>query len=864
MNQIEEYDLGKRDDDALALIDRLLREEPVQDQAVSAYLFQKRLWLLFRQENNQEIVSLLEKKPPEDAFSALIFASALRNLGLHGKAEALLQKLLADDRKALSPIFLEKGNLLVEQGRYPEAASFFERAAQDLSSPALLESALVKQGIALMLQGDYKKAEAILDKLKIKEGKDPLFSSINAYLEAQNQLHDGNNAAALSSYERSISHPLPLTMLKPLLLEYGYFLLSLAEKTNSGENFELFDRADRIFVKLIDLNEPEEGWIGLGKSFLARSAIHQGGNKERKDEIVEALLQLSSEQADELAFLIQTESEEDFKKGNERYLFAISNAPKEKRARLSLQHGLHLVRWGAALEQEGFKEKSSIRFQEGSEALDLFMTTFPASPSLTKAAIAYVKASLASNTKETKTQEVLLSLERNGDLEKTLAKALALLLAIEKRKDQNTINSLTEAALTAYQSTLVKGQHSPLLREARYLLASSLYKVEDYPKAQEILFQRSGLEEPAPLSPEELFLAANIAEKEGRSEDKRALYVRLYEEHPAHPLAKEAAFKRYTLKEYLSGGKQEMKHLEQFVSTWKTSPRLPVAYYAIGLDYRQDRKSQEGKWVRKKSYTKAIQAFSEATSSFYSLKDKHLIPKDQEDALAFLALNAELETGICNFEIARESKAAKREVYLEYAKDIFQRIASRLDAEGRESKTAKAWPIYIEAKLFLAEAEIGLNDFDKGKQDLSEALEYLKKVGVHDGYYFGKAHYLAAEFSLHDSHYEEALRHLTLAENDDSGLTTEEKLSGAIKKGHCLKSLGRLDDAMNVFSSVVNADAVSSLRVQAMLERAYIYREQNRFDLYRKQLEALQRMGGKWQAKAKQLLEEYYGEHRHQ
>ena len=61
---------------------------------------------------------------------------------------------------------------------------------------------------------------------------------------------------------------------------------------------------------------------------------------------------------------------------------------------------------------------------------------------------------------------------------------------------------------------------------------------------------------------------------------------------------------------------------------------------------------------------------------------------------------------------------------------------------------------------------------------------------------------------------------------------------------------------MLILSKAINEDAVSGLRVKAMLLRAEIYQLQGRHELAQNQLEATAKKGGKWGFKAKEKLEQ--------
>jgi hypothetical protein len=109
--------------------------------------------------------------------------------------------------------------------------------------------------------------------------------------------------------------------------------------------------------------------------------------------------------------------------------------------------------------------------------------------------------------------------------------------------------------------------------------------------------------------------------------------------------------------------------------------------------------------------------------------------------------------------------------------------------------------------------------------------------------------------------YSDALECLKQAQNTAKGdlLATDQRLDLYIQESMCYRGLQQWDNAILVLSKVVNDDAISSLRLKAMLLRAEVYELQGRPELARKQLDSMANKGGPWAAKAKEKLEKDYG-----
>ena len=64
---------------------------------------------------------------------------------------------------------------------------------------------------------------------------------------------------------------------------------------------------------------------------------------------------------------------------------------------------------------------------------------------------------------------------------------------------------------------------------------------------------------------------------------------------------------------------------------------------------------------------------------------------------------------------------------------------------------------------------------------------------------------------------------------------------------------------MSLLAEIINDDAASSTRIEAMFFRAELYENQNRHDLAVKQLIAITKKGGDWSRRAEKKLKECYG-----
>lgn len=345
---------------------------------------------------------------------------------------------------------------------------------------------------------------------------------------------------------------------------------------------------------------------------------------------------------------------------------------------------------------------------------------------------------------------------------------------------------------------------------------------------------------------------------------QRRRYV--FENFPHSPIAAEAYFTLYTYQEYLQGNRNAIKHLQNFSIKYPQTPFLIESKYLIGLDYKRDRKTPEGKWIRKKSFTDSIDAFQEAENLFDTLKASALIPEDKLDYYIAVRYRATLERALANLAIAEDSQGAKRQIYLEYAEEVFKNLVADFCTPDHPEASVlcqgNPYPsIYEESSFWLAQTYIKAQDDAAAEQVLSDMLNHYQQAKVTRGYYLSRVWYEQAKIAIRNKDFALALQFLKHAEDSSKGhlLSTDQKLDLWIQQSLCYRGLDQFDNAILVLSRVVNDDAISALRLKAMYLRAETYELQGRPELARKQLESMAKKGGVWALKAQEKMEKEYG-----
>ncbi|HEV8051608.1 MAG TPA: tetratricopeptide repeat protein, partial [Parachlamydiaceae bacterium] len=394
-------------------------------------------------------------------------------------------------------------------------------------------------------------------------------------------------------------------------------------------------------------------------------------------------------------------------------------------------------------------------------------------------------------------------------------------------------------------------------------LASLYYKNKDYKNAEAAYMQLADTFPTSPLAAEAWLGSACCADHlqdDLKTGKERRQYT--YENFPHTPHAAEAFFTYYTYPEYLQGDRTTIKHLQAFADNYSESPFLLDANYLIGLDYKRDRKSTAGRWIRKKSLTDAIDSFQKAEVLFDEYYEKNLIPADKLDYYTAMRYRATLERAMINLAIADDAQGAKKQIYLDYAEEVFKNLSSELKSQKnpyiQRLFQENAYPLIEEESSFwLAQTYIKAGKDNEAEQILAEMADRYKKAGTARGYYLSRTLDEQGRVAMRKNDFQGALTLFDQAEEAAKGnvLSTDQKLDIWIQQSLCCRGLNHFDEAILILSKVINDDAISALRVKAMYLRAETYELQKRPELARKQLESMVKKGGIWAKKAQEKLD---------
>ena len=443
----------------------------------------------------------------------------------------------------------------------------------------------------------------------------------------------------------------------------------------------------------------------------------------------------------------------------------------------------------------------------------------------------------------------------------------AALLGAHPNGQEEGHESILQYALIAEQSfhAAAKYPNSKFGEHALQYLGAMHYFRKDY-SAADAAYHDLTLQYPqSSICGEAWYWMARCAEKQQLSNDIRDQRLRkVYEEYPNSPYAAEAYFSLYSYQNYLQGERQAIKHLQNFTIKYPNAPYLIEAYYLIGLDYKRDRKSADGKWLRKKNLNESIDAFQKVEACFESMYSSFINNPDKLHYYTTVRYRAILERAMANLAISAESQGAKRQIYLQYAISVFKQIVDEFEKGGSlYAKTLwneNPYPvIYQEGSYYLAKAYLMESEDNKAEEILKESIKRYQDNHIIHSHYLSLSYYELGKIAMDQKEFTIAIEKFKQADEAAKNIScTEKKLDIWIQQSLCYSGLMQYDQAILTLSKVVNDSAISSLRLKAMYLRAEVYELQQRPELARKQLESLAKKGDQnpWVLKAQEKLEQ--------
>lgn len=820
--------------------------------------------IYFHQEKYPEALASLEKAPLEALSEKdreekiLLTALCHKNLG---QPERVIESLINCDLKIYSherEYELGLAYFLLEDNS--KAATYFNHLKLGAQkSPLFGLSCLYLARIAFVDQ----KFDAAIDFLQaLADGQDDVLCQEAAFIKGEIAFHQRDYAKAAAYFESTLHSPKAPLWENEAHYHLGNSFLHLAEEGGESDDQRrnLLKKAEELFLKLLANRQDERFVIALAHTYLTQANLTKDVEARAKaNGLLAAFDAYTSADGEAEALLMSAESSDSYQRRD----FFYQKLTAESHAK-------------SPHYKKGWYLRGTNHYEEAQKTRD---------PQLfAKAALAFKKAyQLSSEIKDAQTSMLLIyyvqALWEEGSLASKIEALNTLQAAIEGNQGSDALDRLYEAyaihivhedvpykwlkriETTLHEQHNLKGSPSSALAWAGFL-----FKWGQYEKAQLAYMEFVEKYPDSPSIPQALLQASFAAENsQADPELVKLLRQRIYNQYPSSETAPQAYFLIYSLQDYLQGDRAAIKHLDSFKELFPSSPLLINVNYLVGLDLKRDRRLFEGKWARRKNTAQSVQAFSEAEAAFDLLLAQKKIPEDTRDYYIKLRYRSMLERALVHYEVAQESSAAKRDIFLQYAIDILEPLKKELEQPDHPLtpvllKEGAFCSLHEECLFWLALTYLRADQEDLANQVFDDMLQKYQAADVSSGYYLSRIRSEQGMAAQHRGDAAKALAYLMQAEEASKGkfLGVDEKLSLWICQSDCYKSLGQAENAMLVLSKVINDDSASHLRLKAMFMRAELYEKLGRPELARRQLESVAKMGDEWAIKAKTKLDQDY------
>lgn len=815
-------------------------------------------------DNTPELISFLRS----NAFSenSFFLGLAYNKNKQYEKALSTLNEAIKDKTLFSNEANFEIGKSLFLLNRYQEATNQLNDLLLNSKKSNIVFLAQLYLAKIKLKEKKLSEAEKLLNDLDANSQNDKRSNYEVSYLKGDLYSLKGDYDTALRFYEKAkpnIHNPSWKNLCQLAIAKCTFNL----HEINSNAQDDYLTKAQETLESISNKSENPEACYLLLKCYLTQGkASNDLESYNKAEQLYNEIDPFLSPQEKQQALLLQAEFAPTYEKRERlfQYLTHIQDSPIIGKAWLlkglnDLQEADQLEKTNF-LEAKTFYEKAVNSFEKATSLLE---QSDPKSAAL--AFINQITALLKIDTESSLLKILDISKEAkytyiysillNNEFDYLQALAAYKLY---KLTDENKYLSLAENNLLEIKES---SNQSVFFEKSQLLLGKIYLENENYSQAKEAylkIYKNPNSE----FYPDTLFWLATCEEcLSGDKAKEKQFLQELFEKHPQHPLAANAYFNFYSFQEYLQGDRNALKHLNAFGEKFQNTPLLLQAYYLIGLDNKRDRKSGEGKILRKKNLTTSIDAFQKVDSLYEEYKNKQLFENETIGQYTALRYRAILEKSQSNISIALESQGTKNKIYLSYALDVLNQMNDSLSIESDILKPDILKNLKDETLFWLAYTYRLSNKDEMAEEMLNKIISNFKDAKIYHSYYLSKAWIEKGLIDQSRKKYHEALVSFTEAEESAKGkfLSTNQKLNLWLNEYECYKALSQLDKAHLILSKIINDDSVSQLRLKAMLLRAELFEQQDRYEQARRQLVSLSKKGGIWAEKAKLKLEKEYG-----
>lgn len=814
-----------------------------------------------------DVLSRLKTKNPETLY---LQALALKALGEYTQAAIILDEHLQaiESHKEFDPnIYLERAEIAYLLGDYETGIRLIETIQMHSSQNMTLQQ-----------------TNLCLAKIKIAQNKTPeakaLFENIIASTTSKTppfyeaHFHLGEIHFDLGELQLAENHFQASVRLRPISSIPWYkeslYRLALTHKrqselaTDKQIKKQHSKMATQTLEQLIEFQPSERALLALAETLLNDGLVTQNSDTLNK---VETLLasspQILSREGLCLSLFLRSKASKNYahKDSLLRELTQEANIKSEVYWTGWKERCLNHMQTGILLEKTRKEEALSLFSLAAQDAHDYFELSRELSPLHAEQAQFLEAKSL-----------LLQGLEPSCQKSYAISNELLKNPSIQHKSDLLFLHgqaayilSKQDIAIHSWQECLKNDPNSKAVQEALFSLAALYIEKKAYKEGENCLLSFAKNFPDSNYAGDALYFASQCLEALHKPmKEIQSLRKQVFDQYPDSSFAAEAFFTYYPYSQYLQQNAKTMTHLRQSVKKYPNTVWSIYGYYLIGMQAMKQELLHKDEETPSNTYLRqAIESFHTLETTFDKLWKTDSIPKEHLSKALSIRVSATLERANANLLIASRTQGAKRRIYAEYAADLFEQLTNQWKNPSPPfsmlSKSAQSFTI-DESHLGLAKALHFSNEKEKAAVILNGLIQKSKLEKTTRSWALAKAWYMLGQIAYDNHDIETAISALKKAKESAKGdlLGADEWLDVQIAESKCYRELGNLGEAMRILSAVVNERVVSQRRLQAMYIRAEIYEQQKRFNLSKRQLEALSRKGGKWATLAQKKLDKEY------
>jgi tetratricopeptide (TPR) repeat protein len=854
----------------------------IKTRLVQAYYFNEQYPLVIK-----EVTDMLatQKVPNEGLY---LLGMSYKKLKQDDKAITAFLKYLSlknkESQSQVDRVYFELATANFRLNKLSEAKEQFEALSRRLPKGQLFLFCQLYLIQTALDEEKHKQAEQMINTLSQQiSTSDRLHYAID-FLRGELAFNQKEYSQAIQFLEKGIParNPEKLEWYSDVLCLLGWSYLKEAE---NSLKISSIDNAQKVFQKLVDLFPSEDFYLALGQALLIKGILLKDESAYVElEKLLSDSTKFNTNESLHYAFLLRAEASSRYSDRKKFFhqLTQENNSSSSLFAKAWYLRGLNELREGKIKQEKKYLEELGEKKHFQEEKLHFDQAAFALARAFellylkdNRYAALALKAHIQSLCSQNYRESFLKALSLISQLLNVYRTELFSKLDepdevyflqgfaaahLAEEEEETTYFAIAEHSLRHCIETY---RQSKFRNDALKLLGILYYHKQQYEDAKQAFLALAATNPPSIYAAESWFWAANCLEAMGGEVlEMQQCRKNVYEIFPFSPLAPEAYLRYYSFKDYLQEESKALEHLQGFEKKYPDSPYLIDAHYLLALNACP----KNTELITATPYRRAIEALDKVESSFEFTYSQNQIPIESLPHFCLVRYRACLDKASILMKEAENSVLDEERIA---SLKVSEKILSSIRSEMSDPQYPKSRPLIgqkgydhlqEESSFMLIKCHIKIGDEVNAEKLIAEILEKYQSNKITRGYYLSRVWYERGMIAKQREEHFFALQCFKHAEECSKGkISSNEELLGLwIEQSQCYRSLGKEDDAMLILSRIINYDAVSSLRLKAMFLRAEIYEQQGRFELARKQLEAVAKKGGEWASKAQFKLEERY------